>query len=467
MEEGANESSLNCNVGFPEVNPLWLNAMSNKVSEEEIEKVVRCMGSLKAPGPDGFNALFFQNQWPQVCSSVHNFITKIFDDPRHVQDVNHTFLVLIPKIDFPEKLKDFRPISLCNVIYKIVTKIVVNRIKPILSKVVSPNQCSFVPGRLSSDNIIVAQEVIHSMRNLKGKRGFMAIKIDLEKAYDRVRWSFVLECLRELHLPNMFIELIKWCISSPSMQILWNGSKSEQFNPTRGLRQGDPISPYLFVICMEKLAHLIQEQMNNGSWKPIRLNSNGPPISHLFFADDLVIFAEASLNQVRIIKKCMTAFCSASGQRVNAAKTRVFFSKNVNHNVREELSNALGYTRTADLGKYLGVPIHHEKVNRNTYKYVVDRVRSRLSGWKVHSLSLAGRNTLIKSTVTSIPNHVMQTALLPVSTCDELDRLSRDFLWGSTAENRKAHLVAWEKCVRRNRWAAWGSGIQESKIRLF
>ena len=100
------------------------------------------------------------------------------------------------------------------------------------------------------------------------------------------------------------------------MQILWNGSKTEKFNPSRGLRQGDPISPYLFVICMEKLARLIQDQMNKEAWKPIRLNANGPLISHLFFADDLVLFAEANMNQVKIIKKCMTAFCNASGQRV-------------------------------------------------------------------------------------------------------------------------------------------------------
>ena len=103
----------------------------------------------------------------------------------------------------------------------------------------------------------MAQEVIHSMRNAKVKKGFMAIKIDLEKAYDRVRWSFMLECLRELHIPNGIIDLIEWCISSSSMQILWNGSKTEHFTLSRGLRQGDPFSPYLFVVCMEKLAHLI------------------------------------------------------------------------------------------------------------------------------------------------------------------------------------------------------------------
>ena len=124
--------------------------------------------------------------------------------------------------------------------------------------------------------------MIHSMRSMKGRKGFMAIKIDFEKASDRVKWSFILDCSRELNIPGGVIDLLEWCISSPSLQILWNCSKLVQFNPSRGLRQGDPISPYLFVIGMEILAHLIQEQMNKGEWEPIKLNKEWPSISHLF-----------------------------------------------------------------------------------------------------------------------------------------------------------------------------------------
>lgn len=152
-----------CDISYPEVNPTWLSAMANRVSQTEVESVLRSMRPLKAPGPDGFNALFFQNQWSKVCSSMCEFIRKIFEDPQCIREVNQTFLVLIPKIDFPKRLKDFRPISLCNVIYKLVTKIVVNRLKPILPAIISLNQGSFVPGSLASDNIIVAQDVIYSM----------------------------------------------------------------------------------------------------------------------------------------------------------------------------------------------------------------------------------------------------------------------------------------------------------------
>ena len=137
-----------------------------------------------------------------------------------------------------------------------------------------------------------------------------------------------MNCLRE---PESLISLIQECISSPSMQLLWNGSKLDVFILSRCIRQGDPLSPYLFVICMEKLAHLIQTHISNGSWRPIRLNKGGPPLSHLFFADDLIIFAEARLDQVQVINECLSNFCAASGQKVNVSKTRVFFSHNINH----------------------------------------------------------------------------------------------------------------------------------------
>ena len=178
------------------------------------------------------------------------------------------------------------------------------------------------------------------------------------------------------------------------------------------------------------------------------LNKGGPPLSHLFFADDLIIFAEARLDQVQVINECLSNFCAASGQKVNTSKTRVFFSHNINHNIKSQLSQSLGFDMSTDLGRYLGVPLHHERVTKGLYQFIVDKVRKRLANWKCNSLSLAGRNTLINSVVMAIPNHVMQTSLIPVSCCDEIEKSARDFLWGSSSVKRKMHLLAWDmKCV--------------------
>ena len=462
-EDSNERTKLACRFTYPSLGENFFQECSRGVSVEEIKKALFSMGPLKSPGPDGFNALFYQNQWDIVGSSVVNLVKFIFSNPEAVREINGTLIVLIPKKEPPETAKDLRPISLCNVIYKIVTKVIANRLKPALPSIISPNQCSFVAGRLSSDNIIVAQEVVHSMRSMKSqKKGFMAIKIDLEKAYDRVNWHFLLECLEELNLPVEFRQLIMLCVNSPSMQLLWDGEKADSFEPSRGLRQGDPISPYLFVIIIEKLAHLIQLAINDEEWKPIRLTKNGPPISHLFFADDIILFAEASIEQATVIQNCLNKFCQSSGMVVNAAKTRIFFSKNIHHNRSSEISSILGFSVTNDLGKYLGVSLQHQRVNKDTFVDIVDKVKSRMTNWRVNSLSTAGRCTLVSSISSAIPTYAMQTAFLPATTCEALDKCNRNFLWGSSTEKKKIHLVAWDEVCKPKKKG--GLGLRHAQL---
>ncbi|KAK4258548.1 hypothetical protein QN277_004989 [Acacia crassicarpa] len=454
--------TINCNMSFPRIDEEKLRWCNRELSAIEIKEALFHMGALKSPGPDGLNALFYQNQWNTVGDSVVTYVRYLFANPQVIKEVNGTLIVLIPKKEHPESMGDLRPISLCNVIYKTLSKVLVNRIKDILPLVIAPTQCSFVPGRHSSDNIIVAQEVIHTMRSMRKKKGFLAIKIDLEKAYDRVNWNFVLNCLQELNLPSRLTEVIEQCISSPTMQLLWNGDKAEVFIPSRGVRQGDPLSPYLFVICMEKLAHLIQSEIDNKKWRPIHLTRSGPPISHLFFADDIILFAEASMDQVDVINKCLKVFCDSSGLKINQQKTKVCFSKNVSHPRRSELCGSLGFSITSDLGKYLGVPLHHKRVTKESFHYVVDKVKTRLSSWKARSLSSAGRATLISSVTTAIPGYVMQTSSLPSSTCEILDQSNRQFLWGSTENQKKIPLVAWDATCRPK--ASGGLGLRQTRF---
>lgn len=192
--------------------------------------------------------------------------------------LNKTLLVLIPMVQGPEFVAEFCPISLCTVPFKVWTKVLVNLLKPIMPKVIAENQMSFVGGRHIMDNVVIAQEDIHSMRVKKGKVGWMAIKIDMEKTYDRLRWGFILETLEDANIPAKVIRLIMNYVSSSTMQVIWNGGVTDAFIPTRGVRQRDPMSPYLFVMTVEKLGHAINKKVSDGSWMPSVLGRGG----HLF-----------------------------------------------------------------------------------------------------------------------------------------------------------------------------------------
>lgn len=339
-------------TGFARLMGDELVRLSKPFSEAEVEKAVRSMGRYKAPGPDGFQPLFYHDCWETVGESVVKFVLDFFSTGRLPLSTNDALVVLIPKIEKPERITQFRPISLCNVLFKIITKAMVLRLKTIIGKLIGPSQASFIPGRLSQDNIVLVQEAVHSMGRKKGRKGWMLLKLDLEKAYDRIRWDFLEETLRVAGFEEKWVQWIMKCVVGPSMTILWNGEKTEPFKPSRGLRQGDPLSPYLFVLCLERLCHMIDRFTAVKEWKPISLSQGGPKLSHVCFADDLILFAEASVAQIKIIRRILEAFCAASGQKVSLDKSKIYFSKNVSRDLESMISVESGIKSTRDLGKY-------------------------------------------------------------------------------------------------------------------
>ena len=270
----------------------------------------------------------------------------------------------------------------------------------------------------------------------------MAIKIDLEKVYDRISWSFINDCLHEFELPVNLVQAIMACITSVSYSILWNGGKTDPFQSSRGIRQGDPISSFLFVICMDKLLQLIEDYVMKGWWNPMRAGRSGPSISHLMFANDLMLFAEASEAQITKMVECLNSFCQASGHKVNPHKTSIVFSKNVPTQLRNQITSICGYQENGEIGRYLGAYLSNGRNKKGHYKEVLCRIQNKLRGWKSHCLPLAGHITLAHSILGLTVMYNMQNDRIPTSVCAEVEKIQRSFIWGSSSSQRRMHYIS-------------------------
>jgi len=266
------------------------------VTKEEVESVIKSMAKEKSPGPDGWTVEIFLHFFELIGEEITEVVEESIKNGEIYSPFNATFIALIPKKEAPETFEDFRPISLCNSIYKIIAKVIALRIKPILSRHISPEQFGFLNGRQIHEAIGVAQEVLHSVKQ-KNKKGAV-IKIDLSKAYDRINWIYIHLLLTHLGFKVDFISWIMGCITNVSYAILINGATTPFFKGQRGLRQGCPLSPLLFLLVAEGLSQLIQKAKREGKVKGIEaaVNMN---ISHLLFVDDILVFTNGASNEIK------------------------------------------------------------------------------------------------------------------------------------------------------------------------
>ncbi|KAK3221803.1 hypothetical protein Dsin_008828 [Dipteronia sinensis] len=400
---------------------------------------------------DGLPAIFYQKYWEVVGTSVTMACLSCLNGGESLEPVNRTLITLIPKTQKAECMADYRPISLCNVTYKIVAKTLANKLRGVMCEVISDNQSAFIPGRLISDSTIIGFECLHALKRRKRKNGSMALKLDMSKAYDHMEWSFFISMMEKMGFSDRWVNRIRDCISSVSFAFNLNGDVCGSVKPSRGLRQGDPLSPYLFPICAEGLSCILRQAVINNRMAGFQCIRAGPNISHLFFADDCLLFSKASEKDCRTIKYVLDAYAKVSGQIINFKKSSLCVSKSIMDLKGRNLADIVGVRLVDCHAHYLGLPCFTGRKKKHLFEGIKDRIWNKIKGWNAKIFSSGGKEVLVRVFLQAIPTYGMSLFRLPKSIIRDLHRMFARFRCGGAEEARKIHWGSWEKlCESKN-----------------
>ncbi|XP_035843169.1 uncharacterized protein LOC110887759 [Helianthus annuus] len=300
------------------------------------------------------------------------------------------------------------------------------RLKVVLGSIISESESAFLKGKFILDGPLVVSEVYSWLK--KGGKAAFVLKIDFEKAYDFVNWNFVIGILEKMGFPLRWCAWIKGILSSARASVLVNGSPTFDFPCFKGMRQGDPLSPFLFLIVMEALSFLINKAVEKGLFKEISLPNSGPCVSHLFFEDDAIIMGEWSTENVKVVIRILRCFYICSGLRMNIRKSNIY-GIGVDRSEVESVAESIGCKPDGFPFKYLGITVGANMNRICNWRPVFDVFESRLSLWKASGLSIAGRVTLIKSVLESLPNYYFSLFKAPVRVVKDLEKLMRRLCW--------------------------------------
>ncbi|CAI0629580.1 unnamed protein product, partial [Linum tenue] len=418
--------------------------LTNHFSEEEVWNVVkRCRGD-KAPGPDGFSLAFFKKHWNLIKVDLLKGFEDFYHSGKIPKSLAHSFVCLIPKKDAVEDIKDFRPISLLGSVNKLISKTITERLRPTLMKAISGNQFGGIKGRQIHEASLIANELIDS-RKKSGKPG-LVFKLDIEKAFDNVNWNCLFKILNRLRLPDRLISWIKGLVTSPILSVLVNGEAAGFFNIRKGLRQGDPMSPFLFLLVMDILSVMLETLRSEGLISGFFMNeaSEEGEVTHLMYADDTIIFCDANEDQVLNLLSTLVCFQSVTGLRINVEKSVMFPVGNFgNPDVFARIFGC-GWNFLPTI--YLGAPLGASPNSSAIWNKVLSRFQSRLEGWRGKFLSLGGRIVLCKSSLTSQPLYLFSLLKAPKTTIQKMERLECRFIWAGVQDKSKYHLVRWDVC---------------------
>ncbi|GKV31169.1 hypothetical protein SLEP1_g39893 [Rubroshorea leprosula] len=390
-----------------EVNSIRINGEQHTEVESIKQETAKYFQNLFAeeqwsrPKLDGISFKFVKTMWEVIKPDVVNFVQEFQEHGRLVKGSNASFIVLIPKTENPQGIEEYRPISLIGIMYKIIAKLLANRLRKVLPKVIGEQQMAFLEGRQLSEGVVIANEVIDEVKRKKMKS--FLFKVDFEKAYDKVCWEFIEYMMLRMGFNATWRKWIQECLKSSSVSILINGSPTKQFPVSKGIRQGDPLSPFLFLIVAEGLNGLVSAAVEKGRYKGVPIGSGSIMVSHLQFADDTIFFGEAIEDNIRSGKMAHILYCK---------------------------EGELPF-------KYLGIPIGGNQRRIAMWQPLVESVKRKLASWKGRHLSMGGRITLINSVLSSLPVFLMSVYVISKGVRDlwKFNLALMGKWWGRLAEN--------------------------------
>ncbi|KAL9663716.1 hypothetical protein QQ045_019107 [Rhodiola kirilowii] len=416
--------------------------LTNPYIESEIKMALFQLYPFKAPGLDGFPAGFFQKFWNVIRQDFIEACFSILNEGAVPPGSNDTLIVLIPKQSAAAKMEDYRPISLTSVVSKTLAKVIVNRLQQVLSDIISPAQSAFVKGRLITDNFLIAHETAHFIKNARyGRKCYGSLKLDMSKAFDRVEWRYLKLLLLRFGFKEDWVSMILNYVSSVRYAFPINGKITSFFVPERGLRQGDPLSPYLFILCSEWLSHSLSKFQSDRIIEGIKISRGALQITHLMFADDCLLLFKVGDGTAAALSSMLRSYEGISGQTINYNKSELVLSPNATEPVRNSFQALLFVKPVSHHDKYLGLPLSLKRKVTLNFSGMIDKVCNKTEGWKAKNLSAGRKEILIKAVLQALPHYAMNCFKLPEDTIKKMHSSIRRYWWSCSNSKKPIHWV--------------------------
>ncbi|OAE26838.1 hypothetical protein AXG93_1429s1030 [Marchantia polymorpha subsp. ruderalis] len=414
-------------------------------SEKEIEDVLFMLPHNKAHGVDGISAEALKKTWPFMKSFYVKMVAKFWAEGVLAETVTEGMIRLIPKTVNKASLKDWRPLTMLTTDYKIIARILAGRLQMLLQKVVSPQQTGFIKGRHMLDNVLALWMAQDAARTYK--RQGMFVKLDFEKAYDRVEHNYLWDAMLKCGLGKGFITLVKGLTLGASTAVHVNGAKTYRFPVGRGVRQGCPLAPLLFVLATQPLMTEMKLSFQAGRLRGYQVGDT-VLLDYSLFADDMGVFIDNSHSSFQELRLVLAKYEVSSGARLNLSKSSILLL-GMDRPPDWFALTGCSLMQRGDVHKYLGAPTGLDLSKQQQDEFCTQKISNTLGGWELRLLSFEARAVLLQFVLQAQPTFYSSIIKLSATTCRKVEQLYRQFLWGYNKEGKaKRSLVRIEKWLK-------------------